>query len=250
MICTIYNFNDLSTTSTLKSSKGSNVFKSNIDHSKATISQKKLKPTKTLDAPIDLPERFQLPDSNNNSLYFTPRENGKIGCYTDGSVHPEPGMKWPCKCRPGFYGPACSIPEVVLTSACHRDPESCLSLKVRTKPRRIIRFLNVHREIDLVEIQLGDHSDLVDVFVIGESESTISGAPNELFFLPKMKDEGLFKEYQHKIIHVVIPATDFPDDVTGKGNGYITEGFIRNYMGEKGLTRIDGKCYLSNIIRY
>ncbi len=186
-----------------------------------------------------LPERFQLKESD-NSLYFTPRDTG-VGCYTIGTIRPEAGMKRPCKCRKGFYGPSCSIPEIVMTSICVEDPRSCKKLKARSKPRRVIRFFNVHHELHHAEIQLGEHSDLIDVFVMGESNRTTSGDPNELVFLPKMKNEGLFKEYQPRIIHVLIPSTDFPEDKgEGNGGGWITDAFIRNYLGDKGLARIDG----------
>ncbi len=178
---------------------------------------------------------------DDNSNYFTPRVNSSNskGCYTVGSVSPEPGMKWACQCKQGYYGSNCAIPEVVMTSVCLQTPYYCSSFKVRDKPRRIVHFFNVHHEFDHVEIQLGELDEVVDIFVIGESNRTTSGeAPNELKFLPKMKDEGLYKDYQHKIIHVTIPSTDFPNDPTG--GGWITDAFIRNYMGEKGISRIDG----------
>ncbi len=134
-----------------------------------------------------------------------------------------------------------------MTSICIQDPKSCASLKVRSKPRRIIHFFNVHHEFDHVEIQLAEHSDLVDVFVMAESNRTTSGEPNELVFLPKMKNEGLYKEFQSRIIHIITPSTDFPKDDSGSGGGWITDAFIRNYLGEKGLARIDGKyCFILN----
>ena len=184
----------------------------------------------------NLPERIQLLESN-NSEYFTPRANG-IGCYTLGSVHPEPGMEFPCQCRQGYYGPSCSIPEVVMTSAC-QTINNCESIKVRDKPRRIIHAFNVHHEYNHIEVQLGQLADVVDVFIIGESNRTTSGEPNDLKVLPKMKEEGFMEEYQHKIIYVTMLSNYFPEDPTG--GGWKTDVFIRDFMGELGLNRIDGQ---------
>ncbi len=177
-------------------------------------------------------------------MYFTPRNNTNIvGCYTAGSIQPEPGSRWPCVCQKGYYGPNCAIPDLVMSSVC-QSFDNCKDIKARNKPRRIIRFFNFHHELDLTEIQFGELADVVDVFVIAESNRTTSGEPNELVLLPKMRDEGFLKEYHSKIIYVMIPSTEFPDDPNGKGGGWLTDAFIRNYMGEKGLSRIDGSNYI------
>ena len=146
-------------------------------------------------------------------------------------------MKWPCSCQQGYYGPNCAIPEVVMTSAC-QSIDNCKGVKARLKPRRIIHFLSFHHELDWIEVQLGELGDVVDVFVIGESNRTTSGEPNELLLLPKMKNEGFLKEYHSKILYVMIPSTEFPEDA--KGGGFPSDSFIRNYIGEKGLSRIEG----------
>ena len=211
-----------------------------LDNEHHPISTHRLKSSSSSTGKALLPERILLIEDD-NSNYFTPRVNSSNskGCYTAGSVSPEPGMKWACQCKQGYYGSNCAIPEVVMTSVCLQTPNYCSSFKVRDKPRRIVHLFNVHHEFDHVEIQLGELDEVVDIFVIGESNRTTSGeAPNELKFLPKMKEEGLYKDYQHKIIHVTIPSTDFPNDPTG--GGWITDAFIRNYMGEKGISRIDG----------
>ncbi len=189
-----------------------------------------------------LPERYKLMEGN-NQLYFTPRHNATVGCYTAGSVHPEPGIEWACHCRQGFYGPSCSIPEVVMTSGC-QALKNCDMVKARIKPRRIIHAFNVHHELDHAEVQLGELGDVVDVFIIAESNRTTSGKPNKLQLLPKMKNEGFLSKYHSKIIHVTIPSTDFPKDPAE--GGWKSDVFIRNYMGDKGLERIDG--YLEFLI--
>ena len=182
-------------------------------------------------------------EEGNNSLYFTPRANESIvGCYTVGSVKPEPGSKSPCICQKGYYGPNCAIPDVVMTSACQLI-DNCKRITARSKPRRVFHFFNFHHELDHIEVQLGELADVVDVFVIGESNRTTSGEPNELLLLPKMMNEGFLKEYHHKIIYVMIPSTDFPEDPAN--GGWVSDAFIRNYIGQKGLSRIDGNFFLN-----
>ena len=194
-------------------------------HFKYFLFSLKLNP-KNEQPPFILPERIQLREGN-NSIYFTPRNNTNIvGCYTAGSIQPEPGSRWPCVCQKGYYGPNCAIPDLVMSSVCPSF-DNCKNIKARSKPRRVIRFFNFHHELDLTEIQFGELADVVDVFV-----------------LPKMRDEGFLKEYHSKIIYVMIPSTEFPDDPNGKGGGWLTDAFIRNYMGEKGLSRIDGSNYI------
>lgn len=153
-------------------------------------------------------------------------------------------MKWPCYCRQGYYGPNCAIPEVVMTSAC-QTINNCKDIKARLKPRRIIHFLNFHFELDWVEVQLEELGDVVDVFVIGESNRTTSGEPNELLLLPKMKNEGFLKKYHSKILYVMIPSTEFPQNDKG---GFPADSFIRNYIGEKALANIEGSYKLLSII--
>lgn len=116
-----------------------------------------------------------------------------------------------------------------MTSAC-QSLGSCKGIKVRRNPRRLIHFFNFYHELDHAEVQLGELADVVDVFVIGESNRTTSGDPNELLLLPKMRDEGFLKEYHSKIIYVMIPSTEFPEDHVGHGGGWKSDSFIRNYI--------------------
>jgi len=105
----------------------------------------------------------------------------------------------------------------------------------------MIHAFNVHHELDHAEVQLGELGDVVDVFIIAESNRTTSGEPNELRLLPKMENEGFLSKYHSKIIHVTIPSTEFPNDPAG--GGWKSDNFIRNYMVEKGLQRIDGTIF-------
>lgn len=60
-------------------------------------------------------------------------------------------------------------------------------------------------ELDLLEIRLNLLNELVDHFVISESDLTFSGVPKPLYY---SANRGRFARFQHKIIHQVI--TDNP----------------------------------------
>tara|TARA_R110000787_G_scaffold196478_2_gene307889 strand:+ start:855 stop:1706 length:852 start_codon:yes stop_codon:yes gene_type:complete len=59
-------------------------------------------------------------------------------------------------------------------------------------------------ELDLLEIRLNYLDSVVDYFVLCESEITFSGLPKKLFY---QENKHLFKDFEHKIIHVVVDDT-------------------------------------------
>jgi len=61
-------------------------------------------------------------------------------------------------------------------------------------------------ELDLLEIRLNELSDVVDVFVLSEATLTFTGKPKLLFY---ERNKDRFKEFHHKIHHVVV------DDYSG-----------------------------------
>jgi beta-1,4-mannosyl-glycoprotein beta-1,4-N-acetylglucosaminyltransferase len=64
-------------------------------------------------------------------------------------------------------------------------------------------------ELDLLEIRLNVLNDVVDKFVIVEATKTHSGKSKPLFF---NENKERFKDFQHKIIHVIVD--DYPPFVT------------------------------------
>ena len=75
---------------------------------------------------------------------------------------------------------------------------------------KIYDAFNFFNELELLEIRLNILNDSVDYFVIVESTLTHSGLEKELYF---KNNRHLFKEFDHKIIHVVIdhPLKSFED---------------------------------------
>jgi len=62
-------------------------------------------------------------------------------------------------------------------------------------------------ELDILELRLEILNDIVDKFVIVESEVTFSGNKKPLFYY---ENREKFKKFEHKIIHVIV--TDTPED--------------------------------------
>ena len=62
-------------------------------------------------------------------------------------------------------------------------------------------------------MRLEEVGDVVDVFIVGESNVTAAGAPSPLYLLPKLQS-GFVSRWQHKILHVFIdrfPSQGFAD---------------------------------------
>ena len=76
-------------------------------------------------------------------------------------------------------------------------------------------------EIDILKIRLNVLKDVVDKFVISEATVTFSGLPKPLIF---EENKELFKEFEDKIIHVVVEDTPF-------GYSHDMDMFQKNAVG-------------------
>lgn len=64
-------------------------------------------------------------------------------------------------------------------------------------------------EIDILKLRLNVLNDIVDKFVISESTVTFSGNPKPLYF---EENKELFKDFEDKIIHIVVDDTPMDCD--------------------------------------
>lgn len=64
-------------------------------------------------------------------------------------------------------------------------------------------------EIDILKLRLNVLNDIVDKFVISESTVTFSGNPKPLYF---EENKELFKEFEDKIIHIIVDDTPMDCD--------------------------------------
>ena len=129
-----------------------------------------------------------------------------------------------CTCNDGYYGIDCGIPDAVWYGHYAGAPHHRKKLKIRTKSRRLIHALPVNHEFDFFEARVKTLQDVVDAFIIQESNYTTFGTPKDLHFLDKFKD-GWLSEVQSKILWVLLPF--FSDK--GKENGkYYWTGATHN----------------------
>ncbi|KAF9906204.1 hypothetical protein BX616_000787 [Lobosporangium transversale] len=90
-----------------------------------------------------------------------------------------------------------------------------------TRFPRVFDIILLNSELELLDIRLNELYDVVDYFVIIESPITFSGITKPLHYY---ENQERFKVFRKKIIHVVIPTSDFAD----KPRGWEIERATRN----------------------
>ena len=135
-----------------------------------------------------------------------------------------------CVCNSNYIGEYCSIPKILENATIEGAPVPISSYTLRSKPRRVISSLPFNHEFELLEARLNDLNDVVDVFIIQESNFTNSGGRNELK-LKKFLDEGKFRD---KVIY--LERTDPPS--RGFIDGEYADGEMRRHLSQEGLKRL------------
>lgn len=187
------------------------------------------------EATPDLPDVFRLPQGEGiEDKYFV--RNGGEACFREGTaLNNEPedlgrSFHTGCLCKRGWHGHQCSIPEMVFSSTGARFVEL---LKPRTTARRVISALAFNVEFELLEARLHELDDVIDVFIILESNYTNYGEPKPLHLLKKLRD-GYLKEFHHKIVYLFrgrIPKG-------GRDDGWLVDQHMRMYIGQEGMRRV------------
>merc|ERR1712012_176950 len=95
-------------------------------------------------------------------------------------------------------------------------------------PRRVIYAIPVNHEFDLFETRMAMQADVVDVFILHESNYTNSGHAKERLFFKKFQNEKWFRQYFHKFIYIF--QDTFPEE--GKLDGVIADAFMRRHLGQ------------------
>ena len=76
-------------------------------------------------------------------------------------------------------------------------------------------------ELDILKLRLNVMSPVVDYFVISEATTTFSGLPKPLYY---EENKEMFREFEDKIIHVVV-------DDTPPGDTHVRDTFQKNAVG-------------------
>lgn len=170
--------------------------------------------------------KFILEDDTKD--YFV--QMGKKTCAQHGTVvSDDQSVPMTCHCRQGWHGDSCSVP----SSVYHSDLPNKKHIKERLKnPRRIIQAFPFNMEFSMLEARLDEVGDIVDVFMILESNYTAFGDPKDLYLLQRLR-EGYYSKFACKIVHVFLPY--FP--LKAYSNGWEIDNLSRNYIVSHGIAR-------------
>ncbi|XP_056609406.1 beta-1,4-mannosyl-glycoprotein 4-beta-N-acetylglucosaminyltransferase-like [Triplophysa dalaica] len=136
-----------------------------------------------------------------------------------------------CTCLQGWHGPHCGIPTIVQ----HSNLPTKTRLTPRATPRRVINAININHEFDLLHARFHELADVVDVFLVCESNFTAYGDQRPLYFQQQLQN-GTFDYIKHKILYIFLDH--FPNG--GRLDGWIADDYLRTYLTKNGMLRIQG----------
>ncbi|XP_077553041.1 beta-1,4-mannosyl-glycoprotein 4-beta-N-acetylglucosaminyltransferase-like [Haemaphysalis longicornis] len=178
-----------------------------------------------------LPTKFKFTDPDPFSYFGSV---GNATCFSLGTDFN--ASRTSCVCRPGWFSDDCSLPEAISSSKRFRRRWTNKKIHRRAgPPRRLVNAINVNHELDLLEVRLRELYDVVDVFVICESNYSARGEPKPLHLLPKLR-EGFLAPYQNKIVHVFLDH--FPKK--GREDGWFADGYQRTFLWRQAKKQLSG----------
>jgi hypothetical protein len=118
---------------------------------------------------------------------------------------------------------------------------------LKLKPKVIVDCFTFYNEIDMLMFRLNTLDRYVDYFVLSEATLTHVGKPKELYY---ENNKHLFKQFQHKIIHIVVDDFKYTEnniDVS-KNQQWINEKHQRNCL-VRGFSQIEhfDYCIVSDV---
>lgn len=103
-----------------------------------------------------------------------------------------------CVCSGKWWGPSCSYP--LELQVAKLDKSQVSRLAPRPIPRHVVNCLTFNIELETLELRLAELGDVVDAFLIAESNYTAYGDPKPLY-LQSVLDKGYLEKYHHKIYY-------------------------------------------------
>jgi len=163
------------------------------------------------------------------------RKVGNRTCFVEGlyKQNDERATTDGCRCKDDWFGTSCSIPGFINRSPTRWAKDS---LRVRDRPRRIIYAFPFHIEFEMLEIRFAELAEVVDVYLILESNYTASGCPKPLHLLDRIRNGTIQNMQAEKVVHVFLDY--FPQKAYK--NGWVADALHRNYLGTHGLRRLGG----------
>lgn len=174
--------------------------------------------------------------------FFEPVDG--LQCFIAGTDFKSSAIAKSCVCHQQYRGNDCGIPlkvweaqveshfNTVTNKYIRYNWEETLRVR-RGNQRRLIHALPVNLELDLFETRIASLYDVVDVFLIGESNMTNSGGHRELSF-HQLLQGGWLRPYHDKIVYVfrgVPPPKGFDD-------GVYADAYMRFHLTRRGLMQL------------
>lgn len=167
-----------------------------------------------------------------------------LECFIDGTNFKLSSVARACVCNAKYRGDDCGIPVKIWEAQVESHYNTVTNKYIRYNweetlkrrkgnQRRLIHALPVNLELDLFETRIATLYDVVDVFLIGESNMTNSGGSRELSF-HHLLSNGWLKPYHDKIVYVfrgVPPPKGFDD-------GVYADAYMRFHLTRKGLMQL------------
>jgi hypothetical protein len=175
-------------------------------------------------------QRVKLEDDER--VYF--RAVGGADCFIAGTDWARSFRDTGCVCALSYFGPQCGIPQSAWESHYKHNKAGLMKLRPRRTPRRLIHGLQVNHEFDLFEARLEMLKDVVDVYIVLESNFSTYGEAKPLSFLQKLQ-AGWMAPLQDRLLYVLLPF--FPK--AGETNGWYADSFLRLYLGKAGMQMVD-----------
>ncbi|KAL1435888.1 hypothetical protein MTO96_010658 [Rhipicephalus appendiculatus] len=125
-----------------------------------------------------------------------------IECFKPGTV-PGLGTKM-CACRDGWHGADCAVPSAVWSTPAFRQWYSEGLIRRRSRPRAVFNGVTLNHELDLLEIHVAELSDVVDRYVVVESNTTFFGAAKPLYLQSNLRAGSFLREHARKIVPLTL----------------------------------------------
>ena len=160
------------------------------------------------------------------NTYFT-EVNLDTFCFTNGTNIEISFLRKKCSCRKNYHGEDCGIPSYVWKTSKNAKLLPKI-IRRREIPRRLIYAFPVNHEFDLFETRMAMQADVVDVFVLHESNYTNSGNPKTALFLNKFQRERWLNKNFKKFVYIF--QNTFPEE--GKSDGKLADAYMRRHLGQ------------------
>ncbi len=136
-----------------------------------------------------------------------------------------------CHCKAGWVGRSCSVTSAAAQSGINAYLEG---IHMRTNPRRVINALKFNMEFDLLEVRLHELYDVVDAFVVYESNYTTYGNAKRLRLLDRLLG-GYLSQFHHKLVYIFDGS--FP--LSYRQKSWLPDDNSRKYLGQEGMRHLD-----------